>query len=950
MQDVAGEFTSIYQNNVLPFEQERVGPGILGKAEQGYQQLDVNEVVRPKTIDELRIEPKESFAGRTVDGQKGSVRGELGDVRPNRFVRFVSQTVDNLFRTLGATTKPTATMKFAPRTDRRLDDVELSEKGQFVGAASAAADRRKFQANFYEDKVKDFKDGRELADGARRPNPGDRTRRGRGAADDHGRDTILVYENTKKDAAVKAVYDGGLTTLIKAMVAPLQDVVRPTDARRQKAHYRERGNVSQPAGLRKGVAKDPDDVARRTIRESTSESFDTAGSIGAPVYKLTVYDPDDVTRATVKQATLEETARLNLRGPYKLTIYDPAEIARTTLKQQLSDDAAPQANLSGARRATTARDPDDGRARTTLKEQLSQRDADAINVSTGHARATARDPDARFRTTLKEQLCQRDAEAINVSTGHARATARDPDARFRTTLKEQLSQQEAEAINVATGHARATARDPDARFRTTLKEQLSQQEAEAINVATGHARATARDPDARFRTTLKEQLSQQEAEAINLAGPRRATSVDPAAARFRTTLKEQLSQHDADAANVAGPRRATARDPDGRARTTAKELLDGQEAETLNFFGPTRSTARDPDDRTKTTLRELLDEQEREAANLAGPKRASARDPDSLAARGTLKEPFAQDADLTNLSGPSRTPVFDPDNLLKRTIRETTGADGGGAGQVLQLPLGQTAGAARSADDVARTTLKQDVVRDGTFDGHVYVPTRAEVVVDEDSTVGPTLKDAAASSGRGHVQGAARSGVNSGYVVSEYDAPGTYREMTTVNRRKTVSAKAGAADAYRVVDADAKPTQKQSTNPERTGQVRGGAPRSASYESMYNATIDSLKEELLEGREFTGSSAKSTAGAAELGEGTRGFLERREISLAPTNSSFAGGGRGAPLYHADATAAAVASRSVVNRSTRDVEFDFGPKSRLPDFDADPSRGGGGGGGGGRSTG
>ena len=81
--DYAQEKVSIIQNNVLPFKQERVGPGILGQSLQGYQSLDINEVARPKTTEELRsvTNPKLSFEGRVVDGQKLKLRGELGKVR-----------------------------------------------------------------------------------------------------------------------------------------------------------------------------------------------------------------------------------------------------------------------------------------------------------------------------------------------------------------------------------------------------------------------------------------------------------------------------------------------------------------------------------------------------------------------------------------------------------------------------------------------------------------------------------------------------------------------------------------------------------------------------------------------------------------------------------------------------------------------------------------------------
>ena len=94
-----------YVNNTLPFEQVRVGPGLddgyTSTPSGGYQQANKREYELPKSVDELRYDnnPKVSYEGRVVDGQKASLPGEIGEVCKNRVDTVYEQTPDMYLRT-----------------------------------------------------------------------------------------------------------------------------------------------------------------------------------------------------------------------------------------------------------------------------------------------------------------------------------------------------------------------------------------------------------------------------------------------------------------------------------------------------------------------------------------------------------------------------------------------------------------------------------------------------------------------------------------------------------------------------------------------------------------------------------------------------------------------------------------------------------------------------------
>lgn len=315
------------RNNEMPVEQVRVGPGLnKGYTEMptgGYQQYEVGEIARQgqKCVDELRVKskPKTTFEARTVDGLKTGLRGDSASVDKNRPDRYFEQTPDMYFKTTGAYFKPANVPQYNVKATNRL-----TTSRDYTGTAKGANKRR--------------------ADGSIRLSTKPQFKEsgvrnailsffGAGTADDYGKKDIVVYNN-ERDLTTTKTYQGNVTSLIKAIVAPLEDVLRVSKKEEFVANPRTYGNMN-PA--------QPD--------------------------KITIWDATDAARTTIKETTIhDEMGTGTLTGPKEIYVYDTDEIAKTTGRETLEDvDYHANVSSSGAKKQTLGLEDD---VRTTHKETL----------------------------------------------------------------------------------------------------------------------------------------------------------------------------------------------------------------------------------------------------------------------------------------------------------------------------------------------------------------------------------------------------------------------------------------------------------------------------------------------------------------------------------------------------------------------------------------------------
>jgi hypothetical protein len=119
-----------------------------------------------------------------------------------------------------------------------------------------------------------------------------------------------------------------LTSLVKAIVAPLEDMMK---------------------------------LSKKEFTAASARPYGELQSTAPP--KLTIKDPNDVARTTIKETNIHDTREGYLTGPRKLTVYDPKDVARRTVRETTDDVHHP--NLKGGSKQA---ERSDEKARTTMRE------------------------------------------------------------------------------------------------------------------------------------------------------------------------------------------------------------------------------------------------------------------------------------------------------------------------------------------------------------------------------------------------------------------------------------------------------------------------------------------------------------------------------------------------------------------------------------------------------
>jgi hypothetical protein len=287
----------VARRNEFPIEQVRVGPGLnkgfTSSPSGGFQQADTMNYAGYKTVDELRplSKPKVSFQLGPQAPMKGvtTERGMMGDMAKNRPDTYYEQSSEQWLKTTGAISKETGRpVQYVKPTSRV--DTHVNYEGNASGAAQ----------------------------------------KGRGARDDYGKSSIVVYDNERMTTQTRTVVSN-LTSVVKAIVAPFLDIVR------------------------------------HNTKEYTLDAARTYGSMQAQIpSKPTLYDPvNHMMRTTIKETTIHDTNVSNLKGPNEGTVHMQDD-AKTTVRETLPLEDTTR-NISGHTYRVVVYSPD-AVAKTTVKE------------------------------------------------------------------------------------------------------------------------------------------------------------------------------------------------------------------------------------------------------------------------------------------------------------------------------------------------------------------------------------------------------------------------------------------------------------------------------------------------------------------------------------------------------------------------------------------------------
>lgn len=299
----------VVRNGERPFEPTKVGAGLGEKfgfaGKGGFQQLEINEIMRPKDTNDLRVlsNPKQTFDQPVVPGQHyigtNAAIHDVGEVRkykPDTF--YIDETGERFFVTNGDLIKETVrSTQVLPHTTRPETSVE------YEGAASS----------------QDF--GESYVTGSYRMPMGQQY----GGAGYRNADMTGYY--TKDTDGDKADYG-------KSSIE-----IRPNERNETSERVMALNTVPSDNGL--GMARYTDD-SRPTRRSETIGNIRMTGNpitFADKASAITVWDPKDIARTTVKESTIY-LDRMGIMAaasaPNRLKVYDPDDIAKPTQKSQLS--------------------------------------------------------------------------------------------------------------------------------------------------------------------------------------------------------------------------------------------------------------------------------------------------------------------------------------------------------------------------------------------------------------------------------------------------------------------------------------------------------------------------------------------------------------------------------------------------------------------------------------
>ena len=546
---------SLYQqNNILPFEQVRVGPGVgpgfnTAPMDKLEQEIEIRNIVMPKSIDQLRSATNQriQYNGTVIEsGLKESRRAEAIPLARNRPDNTQERTQDHLFKTTGAHLKEKVQPSVDAKNTHRNETINT-----YTGNPGIINGQRLMDKSTVRTSLKEH-----ATLGVRNATISNTIKH---TTADYGKGSIQVYANNRDTTTVNT-YKGSMSTVIKAMIAPITDALNITKKDIYAEHPRTYGNMhvaipeKAPTRVIEGM--------RQTVKETTlNEAPHMNVATGVP--KVTI-GHQDIARVTIKETMLNPSDTANLKGPTRIAVYDPEDIARETMKQ------------------------------TTLHE------SDAANMTSRVKRGVVYDDTHPARLTVKETTLH-ESEATNMAVGARKGVVYDDTHHARLTVKE-TTLHESDAANMASGVKRNVVYDDTHPARITVK-QTTLYESEATNMAKGAHKGVVYDDTHPARLTVKE-TTLNESEATNMSGGARKGVVYDDTHPARLTVKETTLDHEAPSYLRMTEARGQAMNPTEKTRITGRQTLDVPDGKRVTRGDKVVGQAFDPDETLRPTTKQ----------------------------------------------------------------------------------------------------------------------------------------------------------------------------------------------------------------------------------------------------------------------------------------------------------------------------------------------------------
>jgi hypothetical protein len=348
-------------NNVFPIDQVKVGPGLnkgySSEGSGGFHSGNTIDFAKPKSINELRskINNKDSyFEVRQRAPPKGTEqRGIVSSYVKNKPETTFEQSEDQWIRTTGTILKENA---------RPEQIIKLTNKHEL---------HNEYKGTVKSEYIKGF-----------------------GLSEDYGKKNIIISSNERDLTQTKTVQTN-ITSIVKALIAPVMDVFKHTIKEYTIDNFRENGNLKTQIPEKATLYDPVNHIMKTTIKETTLQESKLINLAG---HDESYMGNQDIAKTTVKETTLQESEFINLAG-HDESYMGNQDIAKTTMKETLIHEPD-TINLTGNKASYEAiRDT----PKTTIKETLPVQDT-TRNIGSVVYKTYVYDPDLIVKTTLKETV------------------------------------------------------------------------------------------------------------------------------------------------------------------------------------------------------------------------------------------------------------------------------------------------------------------------------------------------------------------------------------------------------------------------------------------------------------------------------------------------------------------------------------------------------------------
>ena len=436
-------YVSNIRSNETPIEKVYVGPGLnqgfTNEPSGGFQQPDAQDYSMPKTTDETRVKtnPKISYYGRVVSGQKIAKPGKIGTLYKNKPDTYYIQEPDRYFTTTGQVIaqeqRPCIITKY---TNRKTTELKTRTGSAAPVHGTVAQVRSKYKIS---DKITYASDGVRNADGTgtwgilkNMLGFGTTSNEDQSIPNDYGKRSIKIRNNKR---VLNNENDKG--DVILNYKSPIEkgearNNQKPRFTRKVESIKNKRitGNFQ---GNSKNIIYNPNDVPKRTIKETNIHNNHSGILTSVGSSKGVAYNPNSLARTTIKEMNVDNEYNGNIQNMNRGgVVYDPNNLPRTTIKETNIDNEY-NGNIQNMNRGGVVYDPSSV-ARTTIKETNIENNYSGILNRNAPSRGVVYDPNDTPKVTLKETTINNKRKANINNTG--KGTYVKNKDKSKTTTKE----------------------------------------------------------------------------------------------------------------------------------------------------------------------------------------------------------------------------------------------------------------------------------------------------------------------------------------------------------------------------------------------------------------------------------------------------------------------------------------------------------------------------------